>query len=271
MRKEVLYISDILDITGTMMDHVAINRTYNTTLTFLYLLRIRLTIPHDWKEILAGNIPENLEVDLTYNRLKNLKNLKTKYLYDLLIETEHECNEPTNAHLYWQNKYTITDDTMKSVYMLPYRVTKLTTLQALQYKLLNKIINCNYWLHKIKIIDSPICRYCEKEETIEHFFIDCAITKQFWHAFLTWWKAAGNIYPDILEENDIILGYKPLENKEITLNCCILIGKKMIYEQKNYHKKQPDLYKYHCDLKNVIEVERHICTKNSTLTDFYST
>ena len=43
----------------------------------------------------------------------------------------------------------------------------------------------------------------------------------------------------------------------------------MIYEQKNYHKKQPDIYKFHCDLKEVIEIERHICTKNDKLSEFY--
>ena len=159
---------------------------------------------------------------------------------------------------------------MKLIYKLPYRVTKLTILQSLQYKILHKIINCNYWLYKIRIIDSPKCRYCDEDETIEHFFFGCTVTKQFWYVFLTWWKAAElDTCPNILEENDVILGYHLTDPNEKTLNCCILIGKKMIYEQKNYHKKQPDIYKYHCDLKEVIEIERQICTKNGKLSEFY--
>ena len=75
--------------------------------------------------------------------------------------------------------------------------------------------------------------------------------------------------PNILEENDVILGYNLNNPNEMTFNCCILIGKKMIYEQKNYHKKQPDTYKYHCDLKEVIEIEKNICTKNGYLSEFY--
>ena len=160
---------------------------------------------------------------------------------------------------------------MKSVNTLPYRVTKLTILQALQYKIINKIVNCNYWLHKLKILETPKCRFCHKAETIEHFFFDCAITKQFWRAFLTWWKAGGKDYPDLLEENDIVLGYKFTEMNEILINVCILIGKKMIYEQKSYRNKQPDIYKFHCDLKSFMEMEKHICIKNDNLGDFYKT
>jgi hypothetical protein len=253
-----------------MLDHITLNAKFGTTLTFLDILRIRLTIPHEWKEMLLDNTPEQVKPDLIYNKLKNLKKLKTKDLYALLIEKEHDCTSLTNSHTYWQTRYKFPNDTMKLVYTLPYRVTKLTILQALQYKILNKIINCNYWLYKIKILDKPTCRYCEAEETIEHFFFDCALTKQFWYAFLTWWNT-GEHYsnPDTLEEHDVILGYNLCDKNERTLNCCILIGKKMIYEQKSYHKNQPDIYKYHCDLKEVIRMEKQICTKNDTLIEFY--
>ena len=115
---------------------------------------------------------------------------------------------------------------MKDIYMLPYRVRKLTILQSLQYKILNKIVNCNYWLCKIRIKDSPICRFCTKEETIEHFFFGCTKTKDFWYGFLTWWGTLGNSYPKILEEKDIILGYNVEDKKENAINCCILIGEK---------------------------------------------
>jgi hypothetical protein len=270
MNKGILYITDIVDNEGILMNHLAINDKFRSNWTFLDLLKVRLTIPNLWKKNLVKEVPEHTEIDLLYNRINKLNTLKTKHLYAVLIEREHDCTSPTNSQTYWQTKYKISDETMKLTYMLPYKVTRLTTLQALQYKILNKIINVNYWLYKIKILDSPICRYCTKEETIEHFFFVCAITKQFWYAFLTWWKAGGLTDLEILEEKDIILGYRMTELSEFsTLNCCILIGKKMIYEQKNYHKCQPDIYKFHCELKTVIEMERQICTKNNNLSTFY--
>ena len=150
---------------------------------------------------------------------------------------------------------------MKLVYTLLYRVSRLTILQSLQYKILNKILNCNYWLYKTKIKDSPKCRYCTEEETIEHFFFVCAKTKDFWYGFLTWWKALGNEKPTLLEEKDIILGFNITDKNEKSINQCILIGKKMIYENKNFKNKQPDLYKFHCDLKDIVEIDRQICIK----------
>ena len=44
----------------------------------------------------------------------------------------------------------------------------------------------------------------------------------------------------------------------------------MIYENKTYKNIQPDLYKFHCDLKDVVEIDRHICIKNNKHTDFYA-
>jgi hypothetical protein len=269
MKRGILYISDIFTPDGNMLDHLTINRKFGTNMTFLDLLRIRLTLPHRWKEILISNIPETIKPDLLYIRLNNLKNLKTKNLYVYLLEKEHDCISPPNSQIYWQNRYAISEEEMQLAYMLPYKVSKLTILQALQYKILNKIINCNYWLNKIQIIDSSKCRFCQEEETIEHFFFACALTKQFWHAFLTWWNVGDNEYHNILKEKDIILGHNLGDKKDNTLNCCILIGKKMIYEQKNVHKKQPDIYMFHCDLKSVIEMERQICIKNGKLSEYH--
>jgi hypothetical protein len=271
LRKGIKFISDLLKPDGNFMDHTEINRKFDINWTFLDLLKVRLTIPNKWKNILMSNQQENLEDDLIYNKLHNLKTLKSKDLYVLVIETEHYCNSIPNSQLYWQNKYKIDDETMKLVYTLPYRVSKLTILQSLQYKILTKILNCNYWLHKIKIKDSPTCSFCNEEETIEHFFFGCRKTKQFWYAFQTWWNVTGNETVKIIEEKDVILGFNLTNKRETTFNsfnCCILIGKKMIYEQKNYKNKQPDLYTFHLDLKNIIETDRHISIKNNKLDQF---
>ena len=271
LRKGIKFISDLLKPDGSFMDHTEINRKFDMNWTFLDLLKVRLTIPNRWKNILLSNQQENLENDLIYNKLHNLKTLKSKDLYVLLIQTEHDCNSIPNSQLYWQNKYKIDDETMKLVYTLPYRVSKLTILQSLQYKILTKILNCNYWLHKIKIKDSPTCSFCNEEETIEHFFFGCRKTKQFWYAFQTWWNVTGNETVKIIEEKDVILGFNLTNKRETTFNsfnCCILIGKKMIYEQKNYKNKQPDLYTFHLDLKNIIETDRHISIKNNKLDQF---
>jgi hypothetical protein len=268
LHRGIKYISDLLTPEGNFLDHLEINRKFNTNWTFLDLLRIRMTIPNEWKKILLSDLEENLEEDLVYNKLHRLKTLKSKDLYVMLLESEHDCNSIANPQLYWQNKYKINEETMKLVFTLPYRVSKLTILQSLQYKILNKILNCNYWLHKIKIKESPMCRFCSEDETIEHFFFGCPITKQFWYAFQTWWNALGHHTIEIIEEGDVILGYDLTNKKETTFNCCILVAKKMIYESKNYKNKQPDIYKYHLDLKDIVEIDRQVSIKNNKLDQF---
>ena len=264
----LLKIKDLLTSDGKFLSHEDLNRKFGTSLTFLDLLRIRMTLPHEWKNILLDPDPETTTEDLLYNKLQRLRTLKTKDLYILTLENEHDCTSHTNSQIYWQTKYKIDDETMKQVYTLPYRVSRLTTLQSLQYKILNKILNCNHWLHRIKIKELPKCRFCPEDETIEHFFFGCEITKDFWYGFLTWWNALGNDEPKILEEKDILMGYNIPNKKEMLINQCILIGKKMIYDQKNYRNKQPDLYKFHCDLKDIVEIDRQICIKNCRLSDF---
>ena len=94
----------------------------------------------------------------------------------LILENEHDSHTITNAQLYWQNRYKIDVDVMKTVYSLPYKITRQTELQAFQYKTLTKRINCNYWLDKLKIKDSPKCGFCDEEEMIEYYLFSCLTT-----------------------------------------------------------------------------------------------
>jgi hypothetical protein len=62
---------------------------------------------------------------------------------------------------------------------------------------------------------------------------------------------------EIFYEKDIILGYVREDKKYKVLNCCILIGKSMIYNQKSM-EKNPDIYKFHCELKEFLAIETQI-------------
>jgi DNA-directed RNA polymerase subunit M/transcription elongation factor TFIIS len=253
------------------MSHNEINTKYNANWTFLDTLGMRLNIPHDWKQTLSGEINEDKTDLITYMKLKRYQTLKTKNLYKLLIEREHDCDSKTNAQIYWQNRYQLNDEKMKEFYLLPYIVTRSTTIQSMQFKILHKIINCNYWLNKIKIKDTSQCRFCNNIETIEHYFYACPITKQFWTALLGWWNVNTDTNITQLIEKDVILGYLYADGNNIALNCCILIGKSMIYKSKS-NNKQPDIYSFHYDLKTYIEIERYVQTRDNkldTLTDIW--
>ena len=264
MLNNIHLLSDVLDDRNEFLSHTAINIRSNARLTFLDTLKIRLTIMQQWKNILQNKEME-INTDETLNKkLCNLKTLKTKDVYWTILSMNHDCISQSNTIIYWKSRYKYDNEDMLKVFKLPYKFTRRTDLQSLQYKITYKIINCNYWLHKLQIIDSPKCRFCEKEETIEHFFFDCKVTKQFWKAFQTWWIRVTGYELEIIEEKQVILGYLNAEPQQILLNRCFLIGKGMIYRTKN-NAIQPDIYKFHCDLKDYILIERKIATDLNSL------
>jgi hypothetical protein len=128
MRKGIKYISDLLSPEGNFLDHIQLNRKFNATWTFLDILKVRLTIPSEWKNILLSVQEENLEKDVIYNKLNNLKLLKTKDIYILLLEAEHDLSSISASQIYWQTKYKIDEDTMKLVYTLIKQADNITVI-----------------------------------------------------------------------------------------------------------------------------------------------
>ena len=54
-----------------------------------------------------------------------------------------------------------------------------TGTRVFQYKILNNILYLNKHLYKIKVVESPLCSLCQKEnETFEHLFLDCTFSKK---------------------------------------------------------------------------------------------
>ena len=83
---------------------------------------------------------------------------------------------------------------------------------------------------------------------------------------LNWWNGTQVIEIEELHEKHILLGYLPGETNQ-ALNCCIMLGKNMIYNSKN-NNKQPNIYAFHVDLKNYLEIERFISTRDEKLSTF---
>ena len=50
----------------------------------------------------------------------------------------------------------------EKIYLLPFKTTLHTKLREFQYKILNRILYTNVMLFKFKIVDSPLCYFCEK-------------------------------------------------------------------------------------------------------------
>ena len=90
-----------------------------------------------------------------------------------------------------QEKYrnSFVNDTLDwpEIYSLPHHITSDTKTREFQFKLLNKYLATNAFLYKIGVVSSPVCSFCEKEnESLEHIFIHCNYTKEFWAEVIKW-------------------------------------------------------------------------------------
>ncbi len=71
----------------------------------------------------------------------------------------------------------------------------------IQNKIIHRTLPCNGWLNNIKIKNNNICSYCNNNDTITHFLIDCTSNKIFWKIWARWWISITDF--NIGEENNI--------------------------------------------------------------------
>ena len=265
IRNKLYYINDICKDDGTWKDIDQINLEFNLNINFLDYLRIRQCIPHLWKQILNNTKAEDKSMDIQYNKMKRYNTLKSRSIYWLLLPNKHDVSSLPNSHKYWIDKFKI--DNVSNYLIAAFTCIRITSIQALQYKIINRIFNCNHWLTKIKILNDAKCRFCNNVETIEHYFYDCDKTSEFWKILKNWWNRFGIITINNITEKDVILGSLLDNNFTTVYNCILLIAKGSIYNTKS-NNLQPDFYKFLVQLKFFLKIEEQINIKNNTLTKF---
>jgi hypothetical protein len=141
-----------------------------------------------------------------------------------------------------------------------------TRLKTFQYKILFNLIPCKVYLKIIKKSDTHNCDKCNEKEDIDHYFFNCEYIKPFWNSFKQWWK---NITDEeiILECSTVKIGILESPEKNETLNACIIYAKWHIYKNKlNY--EDTFFYKYLCDLRYYILIEKNIALRQNKLRNY---
>ena len=105
-------------------------------------------------------------------------------VYTYLIKKS--TKPPTSLNL-WVELYPFLENfNWSQVFRLPYKIIKESYIQSFQYKVLNRILNCNYNLHKWGIKDSPLCIYCTQVDTIQHHLYECKENTKLWTKIQDW-------------------------------------------------------------------------------------
>ena len=155
----------------------------------------------------------------------------------------------------------------ENIYTLPFKVVSDTYIITLQYKIIHRVFACSEQLYLWKIVESPLCIYCNSNENIEHFFYYCPDTQHFWQEVGTW-LTRNMSYKIELTVLEVLFGLPNVDPKYyFAVNFVILIGKYSI----NKSKKQEEylnLEKFLKCLKWKLKIERSIYQNQGRLPIF---
>ena len=156
----------------------------------------------------------------------------------------------------------------KDIYSLPCTVTHDTKTREFQYKLLNNIVFTNDKLFRFKMIDSPLCAFCQTEvESPEHLFFHCNVTKSFWQLLCSWMSEQKVISTPLTLENVIFGVFNIVEDFHI-LNHIILLAKYYIYKCK-LNIIHPSLKVFLAKVKATCQTEQKIAASGNKLVKHY--
>ena len=120
-------------------------------------------------------------------------------------------------------------------YLIPYKCSKETYLQSLQWKIIHGIYPTGTTLKKMKIKVTDLCEYCGEIDTLQHFFFECNTLKCLWKDIERRIERITNTYIH-LSAHEVIVGlvnkYRFRKNIIDSLNLLVLVGKATISKVK---------------------------------------
>ena len=151
------------------------NKNLTASECFL-LISVFDSIPPEWKNPLKGQLQNpivnnNIAQDAPFPSTSRVLywNLINKVESPLTSQRKYEETFPT-VSLPWQK-----------IHVLPRSDTLDSKTREFQYKFLNRIIYTSKALYEMGIVSYPTCTFCcMSEKSLEHLFIYCEISRNFW-------------------------------------------------------------------------------------------
>lgn len=270
-KKGVFHVNDLLNENNSFKTPQQFYSHHNLQTIFLEVLQVRQALPHSWrKKLKEANYCKTILKDEFYIKVNSkfivAKKIKSSDLYWKIINRSNTVLKPT-AQAKWQNKYEISDESFKKIYTLPFKCCKYTKYQSFQYKIIHRIVACNYWLAKMNIHETGKCSFCDEIDTIEHFFTQCPKTLLFWNMFYRWWNSLNVIHVIDIEVANIIFGHEGFDRYIKFLNYVLILAKYHIYSKKK-NKSEPCFLTMLTDLKNQLYIDKEIASRNGKKTTF---
>ena len=238
-----LKIIDLVDRQGAFMDRNNFNISFNCQIGHLHYYSILSAIPRKWKKIIKSNIPipnlnnfrtPNESITLNCENIKLIRLLYNRDIYKHLLAPKYK--EPTAISAWIEIFPFMNDADWQKIFILPYTLVKEPYLQSFQFKIVNRVLNCNYNLYKWKIKSSNKCIYCSEIDTVQHHLYECPQCKIIWNQ-LKKWMTKNLDFSWKFSICEIIFGIVgPSDDNIKTANFLILITKYYISRNRSIEK-----------------------------------
>ena len=207
------------------------------------------------KNMIRGN---TITVNKKYTTLESLT--CKDFYWHIINVTKHIPTSISKWTAHYQGFRSAESSVWPRIFKIPFKTVRDTKIQTFQFRVLHRIIPCNYWLHNIKIKERNTCDYCNNVDDLPHFFLQCPKVTDFWEYWIHWWENISGIKIEnssVLSEC-IIFGFPNDSDVIQVLNYCVLYAKYYIYIQRLYNNKL-DLFACLSQLKIAMEMEYNIC------------
>ena len=257
-QRGMVYINDLLKENGEIMSFEEAKNWYDFNGTKLDYLGLVQSLPIEWRNR-QRKIKESNPI--IHPNILNIMSHKqvSKYIYNVLLYNKYK-NVRNNWEFGWELELGQID--WVEVYKHNMKLTSIA-YQALQYKILTKIVATNRLLYQIGITETPRCERCrESVDTIVHKFWACPAVKQFWTEVKLYLQNMGVIQNiSVFNLKMIILG----NTESSIVNHATVIGKSMIAR-----KYTLSVELFLILLKRDMEKERYIAAQKSEMRDYDS-
>lgn len=257
--KGIIFVTDILDEQGNLLEFITFKNKFNIQSSLREYKKICKAIPLALLKLIQNYLQYSREgirlpkLQLSQISVKD-KKCNNKYINKIFKRRLfHDFDR--NAKLRHCN------DKLTSAYIKFMKWPIPPKIKEMQFKILNGYYPAAAILRKRFRFEVEPCVFCSLEdETMEHLFYFCPVTKVFWQEILNWMKIKMNSITQ-LDLELVLYGIGKLpKNISKIVNIIIIMGKYHIHKGK-WQNKTPSLATFKIEMQSYFLSLSHI--KNS--------
>ena len=276
IKKGLTVIENLLDEKGNLMTTKEINKKFKMNMNLIQHHTLISNIQKEQlkRDHLKRQPPVCIGIPFE-NKIICSTKCKTKIYYWHIMNT-NVYPEMYNFSTKWgkiiESTQDMTSIDWENIHSLSHQYCKNSKFLSFQYKIIHHTISCRKWLFErhVKGIENNLCKFCNKEDNLVHFFINCKQVINLWIQINKW--LVNCMQYNFLEWDNtyekILLGHLSDADNSKAINMFILLVKYYIYQQKQLfalEKAIPDFSLYGC-LKYIKHQLNLLCAKTTTVT-----